>query len=283
MVQLLWHAGKVVAALELESLWNEVIGEHHCSLMCAYRSSSFSEPEHREALARVCELHSSVFHAPVSATFLPDPTAPRDARRFVIETLRGNGHATALVDHAEVAVSELATNAVIHARTAFSVAVQSSRRGVRLLVSDASPRLPVICDQASDPSVAGGLRVVAALATNWGVETTAQGKTVWARLEPHVPPAHLRCATTSSPAAPSANAPVLGSAAQLSVRAARSKCSALYRQVANTLEHSAELAERHAEYEQRHGRQLAADVELQRASRAREGAHRARALASRMG
>jgi hypothetical protein len=52
--------------------------------------------------------------------------------------------------------------------------------------------------------------------------------------------------------------------------------------VADTLERSAELFERHAWHERDNGRQLAAVAELQRAERARATAHRARDLASRM-
>ena len=66
IVQLLWDAGMVVAALELEELWNDVVREHHCSLMCAYRRSSVSGCEHAGALQRVCELHSSVLPPLVS-------------------------------------------------------------------------------------------------------------------------------------------------------------------------------------------------------------------------
>lgn len=282
MVQLLWDAGKVMAVLELERLWNEVIGERRCSLMCAYRSSSVSGAQHSDALQHVCELHSSVSQAPVSARFRPDPTAPGEARRFVTDTLRRSGHATALIDCAQLAVSELATNAVIHARTAFSVTVQSSHRGVRLSVRDTSPRRPVICDRASDPSHGCGLRVVAELGTDWGVEATGRGKTVWAQLPPNVPPAHPRRATTASRAAPPANAPVCARTNPATVRAGRSERSELYRRVADTLEHSADLAERHAGHERRNDRQLAADVEMQRAQRARAAADRARDLASRV-
>ena len=292
MVQLLWDAGHVVAALELEGLWNEVIGEHRCSLMCAYRSSSVSGAEHSEALERVCELHSSVFHAPVGevertghgqalgpeivAQFLPEPEAPRAARRFVADTLWRSGHATALVDDAQLTVSELATNAVIHARTAFSVAVQSLHRGVRLSVRDASRHRAVIRDRASTASGGRGLRLVAALAADWGIEVTTQGKTVWVQLAPDLPSAPLRRATTFFEAAPPANAPVSARSSPASVRAGRSNWSELYGQMADTLERSAELLERHAWHERDNGRQRAAHAWLQRAERAREAAQRAR-------
>lgn len=71
MVQLLWDGGQVVAALELERLWNELIAEQRCSLMCAYRSSSVSRIEHAESLQRVCELHSSILHAPAAGSCRP--------------------------------------------------------------------------------------------------------------------------------------------------------------------------------------------------------------------
>lgn len=66
MVQLLWEAGMVVAAVELEELWDDVVREHHCSLMCAYRRSSVSGCEQAGALQRVYGLHSSVLPPLVS-------------------------------------------------------------------------------------------------------------------------------------------------------------------------------------------------------------------------
>lgn len=298
MVQLLWDGGQVVAALELERLWNELIAEQRCSLMCAYRSSSVSGVEHAEALQRVCELHSSVLHAPaggvvpsgdgrslgaeVLADFLPEPKAPRDARRFVTDTLRRKGHDAGLINDAQLVVSELATNAVIHACSAFSVGVRSSHRAARLSVRDASRRRPVIPDRASETGRGGrGLRLVAALAADWGVEAATTGKTVWAELEPRASHAPVRVVPTIFAADP----PVPGRSTPRNGREWRSELSALYRQVADTLERSAELAERHAGQEQQRGpgHQRAAEVERQRAQRAREAVRRARALASRMG
>ena len=62
----------------------------------------------------------------------------------------------------------------------------------------------------------------------------------------------------------------------------RSRIVALYRQVADTLERTAELAERHATHEQHSGRHGSADIELERAKRARAYADRGRELASRL-
>jgi hypothetical protein len=58
--------------------------------------------------------------------------------------------------------------------------------------------------------------------------------------------------------------------------------AALYNRVADTLERSAELAEHHAARERGGGRAHSADIELERAERARAAAQRGRALAARL-
>ena len=71
-----------------------------------------------------------------SAEFECDTAAIRAARRFVIDAARPAG-----VDAEMVApfVSELATNAVQHARTPFTVAVDNDHSRVRVSVTDGQP------------------------------------------------------------------------------------------------------------------------------------------------
>ena len=140
MVALLWDAGGVLAAIELESLWNELAEDRQFSLLCGYPSASVTGPEHAEALQQICHLHSSVVEttpctdAPNShlepnektADFAAEPGAPGAARRFVRDHLRQWGYADEdLVDEVALAVSELATNAVVHAGTPFSVGIRA--------------------------------------------------------------------------------------------------------------------------------------------------------------
>ena len=68
MVGLLWEAGDVMAVIELETHWNDLAAAIPFSLYCAYRSESVSGHEHADALARVCQLHSSVVPTPVAET-----------------------------------------------------------------------------------------------------------------------------------------------------------------------------------------------------------------------
>jgi anti-sigma regulatory factor (Ser/Thr protein kinase) len=202
MVALLWDAGDVLAAIELEELWTQLGCELPFSLLCGYRSTSVSRPEHAEALEHVCQLHSSVFQAPrdagqlgddsgpptieVSRRFPAERDAPRAARGFVGDVLRRWGHRGTLLQDSQLVVSELATNAVVHARSAFSVVARREGSGVRLSVHDFSTAEPVLrfTPDVLAPSGGRGLRLVADITSEWGVEATGAGKTVWAELRP---------------------------------------------------------------------------------------------------
>jgi anti-sigma regulatory factor (Ser/Thr protein kinase) len=79
-------------------------------------------------------------------------------------------------------VSELATNAIVHARSPFSIQLQRRSRGVRLAVADGSPIRPTLHDGGPLGASGRGLRLVDALAASWGVELRSDGKVVWAEL-----------------------------------------------------------------------------------------------------
>ena len=58
MVAVLWAAGDVMAAAELEELWNDLARQIPFSLYCGYPDRSFDADE--EARARLCQLHTAV-------------------------------------------------------------------------------------------------------------------------------------------------------------------------------------------------------------------------------
>jgi len=60
MVALLWDAGDVPAAIELERLWNELGARLPFTLLCAYPREAVSSPEQAAALEQVCHLHTAV-------------------------------------------------------------------------------------------------------------------------------------------------------------------------------------------------------------------------------
>lgn len=185
MVALLWDAGHVLGAIELEKLWNDLATEVSFSLFCAYHVHTVAGDEHADALHEVCRLHTAVVDD-ARAPFRAGPDAPFAARRFVAGLLgsRPYGDRVAAND-AQLVISELATNAVIHAGTPFSVGVRCDGSAVRISVHDWSSMQPVMRD--GDPTALSGrgLRLIAMISQSWGVEYGPDGKTVWAELPLH--------------------------------------------------------------------------------------------------
>lgn len=85
-------------------------------------------------------------------------------------------------DDAEALVSELATNAVLHARTTYSVSVDRLNGTIRVGVHDASPALPRQRSYGSTATTGRGLRLLGSIASSWGVDQDASGKSVWFEL-----------------------------------------------------------------------------------------------------
>jgi anti-sigma regulatory factor (Ser/Thr protein kinase) len=113
------------------------------------------------------------------------------ARRFVAESL------TPLVpdvcETAALLVSELATNAVIHASSEFDVTVvyPTPAGRVRIEVADGNPKQPSPLQPPPTVPHGRGLLLVATLSAAWGVQeaTRRSGKTIWFELAPASAPA----------------------------------------------------------------------------------------------
>lgn len=110
-------------------------------------------------------------------SFDPDPSSVRSARRFVRAELGGVAEET--VEVAELLLSELVTNVVRHARTNFTVDLQVDRGVLRAVVEDGVAIDVAVVDLLEDADSGRGLRIVAALADEWGVTRLAHGKQVW--------------------------------------------------------------------------------------------------------
>jgi anti-sigma regulatory factor (Ser/Thr protein kinase) len=136
-------------------------------------------------------------HPIVRAAYPADRTAVARARRFVRDTLIGWG-ADDAIDDAVLLTSELATNAVIHARTPFEVVCRATGASVQIEVvdGDAAHVLPAPGDGDDPNRISGrGLLMPVMLAAEWGVSYAAASKTVWFRLgtrstPPPEPPAY---------------------------------------------------------------------------------------------
>ena len=116
-----------------------------------------------------------------SRSFDGNLAAPSAARHFVAEVLDREG-AEDVLDDAKLVVTELATNAVAHAESVFTVGVELGSDTLHIAVSDNSPRRPTLQPGPSVDSSGRGLVLVAELCERWGAARVGQGKTVWAQL-----------------------------------------------------------------------------------------------------
>lgn len=116
-----------------------------------------------------------------SGSWPAQPSSVPAARRLVREHLRSQGLAD-LSDDAELLVAELVGNVVLHVGGTVEVGVQAGDGVVLVEVSDASPVGPQIRMFSATSSTGRGLRLVQALASEYGVRTSEAGKAIWVKL-----------------------------------------------------------------------------------------------------
>jgi serine phosphatase RsbU (regulator of sigma subunit)/anti-sigma regulatory factor (Ser/Thr protein kinase) len=109
-----------------------------------------------------------------------EPAAVPRARQFVRDSLRSG--LDALADDAQVVVTELVTNAVLHGGAPIVLRVITGDSSARIEVQDSGMVLPVVPLQSTDAMTGRGLRLVASLAQAWGIDPVPGGKLVWAEL-----------------------------------------------------------------------------------------------------
>jgi hypothetical protein len=86
-----------------------------------------------------------------------------------------------LADDLRLVVTELATNAVRHALTPFTVTLEAFAHIVLLGVQDGSPHAPVVRACVPRDTSGRGMTIVELLSRDWGVTAHAEGgKTIWA-------------------------------------------------------------------------------------------------------
>ena len=121
---------------------------------------------HRAVLERSCDLD-------------PAALSVRAARAFVRDVLTEAGRPE-WIESTEVAVSEVVTNAYLHAHTALHVSARVEDDHVRVEVRDGSPVLPQPRSYEAEATTGRGMNVVAAVTIEHGVESLGlDGKIVW--------------------------------------------------------------------------------------------------------
>jgi anti-sigma regulatory factor (Ser/Thr protein kinase) len=116
-------------------------------------------------------------------TLVSSRTAPRAARMFLRESLAtreldGVGHLS------ELLTTELVTNVVLHVGCP-TVELRLSADGdhLRVEVDDSSTRVPMVRRRDASRGSGVGMQLVEQLASRWGTEVRADGKTVWFEID----------------------------------------------------------------------------------------------------
>jgi len=119
----------------------------------------------------------------LSVEYDPRPSAVREARAEVRKQLEGWGLAETsdVVETAELLVSELATNALLHAASHFTLTLSAAHGLLRCEVADSGRRTPRVLEAGGSES-GRGMFLVEALALRWGCHQDGPGKTVWFEL-----------------------------------------------------------------------------------------------------
>lgn len=108
-----------------------------------------------------------------------DIASAGEARRFVDEVL-SRWRCEEVLDDVKLLVSELVTNAVVHAGSEVQVAVRLLNDAVRIEVVDRSPATSLRPTHPTQDAESGrGLLLVETMASAWGVEPLEHGKAVW--------------------------------------------------------------------------------------------------------
>ena len=112
-----------------------------------------------------------------------DPEAPRNARDWVAEQL-GDDLDVLVLEAVQLIVSELVTNAIVHARGEVEVSITTPPGAVRIEVVDQAPeRAPEIRPLDGKLATSGrGLRMVEGFSRSWGVRADDRCKVVWAEV-----------------------------------------------------------------------------------------------------
>jgi anti-sigma regulatory factor (Ser/Thr protein kinase) len=120
---------------------------------------------------------------PKAEVTLPAAISSVPTARHFVESILSAWGLSALSWNSILIVSELAANAALHAHgESLSIRVQADEGSVRLEVVDSSVRLPQQRSYSNDATTGRGLRLVGELSSEWGVDPTDAGKTVWAVL-----------------------------------------------------------------------------------------------------
>jgi anti-sigma regulatory factor (Ser/Thr protein kinase) len=113
--------------------------------------------------------------------FTKDPECVAACRDFVERALRP--HPVELVDRAVLVTSELVTNVIRHTQNGGTLELIFAPERLRLEVSDLSHDRPLELPHDRSATHGRGLPIVSTMSSNWGVQESRAGKTIWATFD----------------------------------------------------------------------------------------------------
>jgi hypothetical protein len=185
--------GDIVAAMEFETMWDELVREVPFPLVCGYPRDAL-EGDLAAVVDGVASVHDAFLVAGSTARRGPGaaldlalgPGATVAARRHVRDVLTAWGHQhDESLDDAAVVVTELVGTAARQGSRHVRLSLTSDDSALVLSMLDADPLDDPARDAGHEDEAADAGRsfaVLGALAEAWGVERTRDGRTVWARL-----------------------------------------------------------------------------------------------------
>lgn len=119
------------------------------------------------------------------------PSSVSAARRIVRDTLT-EAERDDLIEAAQLLVSEVVTNALVHAGTEIDFRASIDTDGLRVEVTDGSTQHPVPRNYGAMAGTGRGLRLLEQLVDRWGTLAHEDGKTVWFELSSGVDLDHVQ-------------------------------------------------------------------------------------------
>jgi anti-sigma regulatory factor (Ser/Thr protein kinase) len=118
----------------------------------------------------------------VETQFPATAEAPQSARAFLRATLK-TWQLDGFGEVIELLTDELVTNVVRHVGSPMTLRATSEGATLRIEVDDPSTDAPVLQHPETHDARGRGILLVDALATHWGTELRADGKTVWFEID----------------------------------------------------------------------------------------------------
>ena len=118
-----------------------------------------------------------------ATTYPPAPESVTASRHQLVRFLTGATASPEIIATAALLTSELVTNAVLHARTALTLAAEIDTDRLHVEVGDGSAEPPRLGHPDCRALGGRGLHMIEQLASRWDTNQVAGGKTVWFEID----------------------------------------------------------------------------------------------------